>query len=109
PAAEDAGGPLVQDPRREQAELELLVADVHGVPGVRATLVAGNDGVALGQHVDDLALALVAPLGADDHGCRHGPEGRGWAVPDKPSRDGEGPRPDRPMSWSHGNTMAEER
>ena len=45
-----------------------LVADDDGVPGVGPAVVAG-DGVELrGEHVDDLALALVAPLQADDGG-----------------------------------------
>jgi hypothetical protein len=31
-----------------------------------------HDGVrVLGEQVDDLALALIAPLGADDHHARH--------------------------------------
>jgi hypothetical protein len=37
-----------------------------GVPGVGAALVAHHPVGALGEHVDQLALALVAPLGADD-------------------------------------------
>ena len=72
--AEDAHGLGGQDPRRQQMELELLVAHEHRVPGVAAALVAGDERVPLGEDVDDLALALVAPLGANDDGCRHVPQ-----------------------------------
>ena len=41
------------------------------VPGVRAALVAADEVGVLGEQVDDLALALVAPLRADDDGRRH--------------------------------------
>ena len=46
------------------------VAD-HAVAGVGAALVAGDHVGGRAQRVDDLALALVAPLGAHDHGARH--------------------------------------
>src|SRR6185295_16430452 len=57
---------LVKDPRRDQRQHGLLAADDQRVPGVVTALEAGHRGGALGQQVDDLALALVAPLGADD-------------------------------------------
>ena len=44
-----------------------LVADADGMAGVGAALVAGDDVGLLGEHVDDLSLAFIAPLGADDH------------------------------------------
>ena len=47
-------------------EDEGLVAVDDGVAGVVAALVAGHDVEPLRQQVDDLALPLVAPLGADD-------------------------------------------
>jgi hypothetical protein len=53
----------VQDPRRHMVELELLAAGNDRVPRVRAALVAADEVGVLGQQVDDLALALVAPLG----------------------------------------------
>jgi hypothetical protein len=59
------------DPARQGADLVRLVADDDRVPGVRAALVAADDVGVLGEQVDDLALPLVAPLGADDHGRRH--------------------------------------
>ena len=69
--AEHAQRVLVEHARGQQPELELLLADEHGVTRVRAALVAGDDGGALRQHVDDLALPLIAPLGADDHDGGH--------------------------------------
>ena len=48
----------------------LAVADDR-VAGVVAALEADDDVGLLGEQVDDLALALVAPLGADDHGAWH--------------------------------------
>ena len=44
----------------------LLAADHQRVAGVVAALEAHHALRAVGQPVDDLALALVAPLGADD-------------------------------------------
>jgi hypothetical protein len=61
--AQDAG---VDDARRDEVELEDLAADGDGVAGVVAAAIAGHDGRALGQPVGDVALALVAPLRADD-------------------------------------------
>ena len=43
------------------------VADDHRVAGVGAALVADHQVGPLGEHVDELALPLVAPLGAHDH------------------------------------------
>ena len=40
-------------------------------PGVRPALVAADEVGVLREQVDDLALALVAPLRADDHGRGH--------------------------------------
>ena len=61
---EDAGG--------QQVQRVLLVADDDGVPGVVAAVVL-HDVVDRGaEQVGRLALALVAPLGADQHDCGHG-------------------------------------
>ena len=54
---------------------ELLLSHHNGVPGVGAALVADDD-IGLGREkVDDLAFALVAPLGSEHaeggHGCRN--------------------------------------
>ena len=51
--------------RRQQRELVDAVADHEGVAGVVAALEAHHHVGAVGQPVDHLALALVAPLGAD--------------------------------------------
>src|SRR5262249_4355069 len=61
--ADDAGG--------QQAELEGAVADDQRVAGVVAALEADDDVGPLRQPVDDLALALVAPLGADHRDIGH--------------------------------------
>ena len=56
------------------AELVRLAVGDDRVAGVRAALVAADEVGVLREQVDDLALALVAPLRADDHGRGHGPE-----------------------------------
>ena len=60
-------------PARGRADLERLLADDDRVPGVRPALVAADEIRTLREQVDDLALALVAPLCADDDGRRHAP------------------------------------
>src|SRR3954464_15678003 len=50
----------------------LLAGDDEGVARIVAALEADDDIGALGEHVDDLPLPLIAPLGADDHDIRHG-------------------------------------
>ena len=57
----------VEDPRRDQVELEHLVVADDRVAGVVAALEADHEVGLLGEQVGDLPLALVAPLGADDH------------------------------------------
>ena len=64
---------VVEDPARRQLQGVALATGDDGVPGVVATLVADHVAVLLGQQVDDLGLALVAPLSPDDDGDRHGP------------------------------------
>ena len=70
-AAQQAAHALVQHPRGHQVQHVLLAADVDGVAGVGAALVAQHPVDVLAQGVDDLALALVAPLAADDHPIVH--------------------------------------
>ena len=53
-------------------ELELLAAAHDRVAGVVAALEAHDRAGALGEQVGDLALALVAPLGADYDNAWHG-------------------------------------
>ena len=62
----------VQDAAGDELQGVALVANHHRVAGVVASLVANDEAVLLRQQVDDLGLALVAPLGADDDGDRHG-------------------------------------
>ncbi len=63
--ADHAALARIQDPRGDQVELPLLIAPHDRVAGVVAALKS-HDGVAvLGEQVGDLALALIAPLGAD--------------------------------------------
>ena len=62
----------MQDPGGNQVQHEALPAHDHGVARVVAAVVAGHDLDARREQVDDLALALVAPLGACDHDVRHG-------------------------------------
>ena len=61
--AHDAGG--------QQRQLVDLAVDHQRVAGIVAALEAHHDVGPLGQPVDDLALALVAPLRADDHHIGH--------------------------------------
>ena len=56
----------MNNPRWDLVEDELLLAHVDGVSSVRAALVTGDQVHVLCKHVDNLSLALVAPLTADD-------------------------------------------
>ena len=58
-----------QDPRGHVLELVRLAVGDDRVARVGAALVAADEVGVLGEQVDDLALALVAPLRADDD-CR---------------------------------------
>ena len=58
--------PLVQDPRGDQMQDVLLLTNDDRVPGVRAALIAHDDIGVLGKEIDDLPLALIAPLGTKD-------------------------------------------
>ena len=62
--ADDAGDAVVQDAGRDEVQDELLAAHVDRVAGVVAALVARHDVEARRQQIDDLALAFIAPLGA---------------------------------------------
>ncbi len=55
----------------QQRELVGGAVDHQRMAGIMAALEAHHDIGALGQPIDDLALALVAPLGADDHDIGH--------------------------------------
>ena len=64
--ADDADDAVVQDAGRDQVQHELLAVHVHGVAGVVAALIARDDREVRRQQVDDLALAFVAPLRAEN-------------------------------------------
>jgi hypothetical protein len=66
------------------------------VAGVRAALVAAHEIGVLGEQVDDLALALVAPLRPDDDGRRHG---RSLPPPPEASAKGRPPRAQSPPGF----------
>ena len=72
--ADDAGLARVEDPARDQVELPGLAVAHDRVPGVVAALEADDRVGPLGEQVDDLALALIAPLGANDADAWHSPK-----------------------------------
>ena len=55
----------VQDARWDEREDGFLAADDQGMPGVVAALKARDRMRPVGEQIDDLALALIAPLQAD--------------------------------------------
>ena len=65
-----------EDPRGHVPELVGLPVGDDRVTGVRPALVSADDVRVLRQQVDDLALALVAPLRPDDDGRWHS-----WSLP----------------------------
>ncbi len=73
PVADDVRDARREDPRRDQVQGELLpVRQHHGVPGVVAALIPDDALDPLAVEIGGLALALVAPLGPDQHHHRHG-------------------------------------
>ena len=65
--ADDAPALRPQHPAGDQLQHELLAGNDDGVAGVVPAGIARHHGKLLRQHIDDLALALVAPLRAKDH------------------------------------------
>ena len=63
----------MQNARRNQLQDELLVADLHRVAGIMPALVADHNVEMSAKKVDDLALALVAPLRAQYDYVTHDP------------------------------------
>ena len=61
-----------EDPRGHVLELVGLAVGDDRVAGVGAALVAADEVAVLGEQIDDLPLALVAPLRADDDCRGHG-------------------------------------
>src|SRR5262249_13366191 len=60
-----------QDPGRDMPDLVRLAVGHDRVACIRPAVVAADEIGMLGEQVDDLALALVSPLRADDDGGRH--------------------------------------
>ena len=64
--ADQAQRTFAQDARRDQVQDGLLAIDDQGVAGVVPALEAHDRTDLLGQQVDDLALAFIAPLGTEN-------------------------------------------
>src|SRR5690606_24237516 len=62
PVTNNAGHTVAQNTGRQQMQDGLLPFNNKCVPGIVATLKAGNHGSLLSQQVNDLALAFIAPL-----------------------------------------------
>ena len=69
--ADHAALARIQDARGDQVQLPLLLAPDDRVAGVVAALEAHDRVAVLGEQIGDLALALIAPLGADYHYAWH--------------------------------------
>ena len=66
PGADVKLGARDERARRHDAQRELTVPDLDRVPGVVPAAEARDDRIVPGEQVDDAALALVAPLNAED-------------------------------------------
>src|SRR6185369_9245339 len=69
--ADDRQLAAAHDARGQERELISDAVNDEGVAGVMPALEAHDDVGLLGEPVDDLALALVAPLRPDDHHVGH--------------------------------------
>ena len=63
---DDAAGIFVQHTRRKQMQDKLFPIDDYRVSGVVAPLETYDRICVLTEHIDDLSLSFIAPLGADD-------------------------------------------
>ena len=68
---DDRRDALGQDAGGQQVQRVLLVADDDGVAGVVAAVELDDVVDAAAEQVGRLALAFVAPLGADQNDCGH--------------------------------------
>ena len=57
----------MHDARRDQTKNRLLAVDHQRVTGIVTTIKADNASDLFGQPVNDLSLAFVAPLSADNN------------------------------------------
>ena len=64
--------PRIQHAARNELELEDVAVHDDRVAGVVAALVADTERGLFGEEIGELSLALVTPLGADDHRAGHG-------------------------------------
>ncbi len=71
PGTDDAERVRVEDPGRDEVELEGAVLVDDGVAGVAAALESDDEVGLLRQIVGDLAFAFVAPLRTDHRGHWH--------------------------------------
>ena len=62
---------FMQDARGDQVQHMLLIAHLDGMAGIVAALEADHHVGVLGEHVDDLAFTLIAPLGPDQYCIGH--------------------------------------
>jgi len=69
--SDDAGGLRVEDAARDQVEAVLRAARDHRVTGVVSALRADDHVDGIREEVDDLALAFIAPLAADQDRDAH--------------------------------------
>ena len=67
PVPDDGADPFAQDPGGDEVKDGFPAADHHSMTGIVAALETHYRPATLAQQVDDLPLAFVAPLGADDH------------------------------------------
>ena len=65
--ADDAHAARAQHAAGNELQHEFLAADDDGVAGVVAAGITRHGAEALAEHVHDLSLALIAPLGAQHH------------------------------------------
>ena len=69
--ADNRNGVFIHDARRNQMQGKFLFSVDDRMAGVIAALIANHVVEISGNKIGDLALALVAPLGADQHHVRH--------------------------------------
>src|SRR6185437_3490627 len=60
---------LAQHSAGHKLQHKFLTADHHCVAGIVPAGITRHHGKAVGEHVHNFALALVAPLSADNHRC----------------------------------------